>query len=422
MLTGSKAGAVCLENAVREHLTNATEFLGALRAAPFLFRTGDHVDGLSCRSEANLDALSIAGEDAIAIGITSMEGDGESASVVALLMAESESAQPRPAERAAALLHNKSPEIRRASRWGLRLASSRHIEPHLRALLGKPKWDFASAAALDILAFHRLPVQAEIGVLPDEECDDVAWLLAEAGGRMRGVWNATHLKQFLGHASPRVREAALRASARCGLLELSAVCREATINSAPLEAIEFLGVVGSPEDLSSLKRAASNPAAANAALKGIGRIGLPASVPYLLDLMASAELAEPAAFALWRITGQQVPRGPTPAPPADLSEDELDLWEPKPPVDVPRAHAWWIANESRFDPAKRYQCGLNISNDPLGLVFDQLPLSIRYDVYLRERALTPGTPDWELETWTWNQKNPGQRNVRKESTESSLWK
>ena len=43
----------------------------------------------------------------------------------------------------------------------------------------------------------------------------------------------------------------------------------------------------------------------------------------------------------------------------------------------------------------------------LGPVFDQLPLAIRYDVYLRERALTPGTPDWELETWTWQQKNPG---------------
>ena len=41
-----------------------------------------------------------------------------------------------------------------------------------------------------------------------------------------------------------------------------------------------------------------------------------------------------------------------------------------------------------------------------GPLFDQLPLAIRYDIYLRERALTPGTPDWELETWTWKQTNP----------------
>jgi len=42
----------------------------------------------------------------------------------------------------------------------------------------------------------------------------------------------------------------------------------------------------------------------------------------------------------------------------------------------------------------------------LNRIFDQLPLTIRYDVFHRERALTPGTPDWELETWTWKQKNP----------------
>jgi len=122
-------------------------------------------------------------------------------------------------------------------------------------------------------------VPAELGEPPDEEGDEIAWLLAEAGGRMRGAWKATHLKQFLGHASPRVREAALRASARCGLPELPGFCREATVNSAPLEAIEFLGVVGSPEDLSCLQRAAqisTDPAAAKAALNGLGRLGLPA--------------------------------------------------------------------------------------------------------------------------------------------------
>ena len=72
-----------------------------------------------------------------------------------------------------------------------------------------------------------------------------------------------------------------------------------------------------------------------------------------------------------------------------------------------RVRDWWKANAARFDPAKRYQTGLNVSDDPLGPVFDQLPLGSRYDVFLRERALTPGTPDWELEMrWTWKQRNP----------------
>ena len=40
--------------------------------------------------------------------------------------------------------------------------------------------------------------------------------------------------------------------------------------------------------------------------------------------------------------------------------------------------------------------------------FDPWPSAIHYDVYLRERDLTPGTPGWELETWTWKQKNPAE--------------
>jgi hypothetical protein len=39
---------------------------------------------------------------------------------------------------------------------------------------------------------------------------------------------------------------------------------------------------------------------------------------------------------------------------------------------------------------------LTVSTDPLGSIFDPLPMAIRYALYLREHALTPDTPDWEL--------------------------
>jgi hypothetical protein len=35
-----------------------------------------------------------------------------------------------------------------------------------------------------------------------------------------------------------------------------------------------------------------------------------------------------------------------------------------------------------------------------------MTLVIRYEVYLRERDLTPGTPDWELQIWIMKQRNP----------------
>ena len=223
---------------------------------------------------------------------------------------------------------------------------------------------------------------------------------------MEGVWNARLLERFIGHDSSRVREAALRASARSGLRELRAFCREATDRGGVVEAVDFLGVVGSIDDLARLRRAVANPRLAKAAVGGLGRLGLASGVPVLLDCLSTPDLTEAAAAAIQRITGLEVPRGALPEPPPELTEDELDFWEPVAPVDVTATRKWWRANASRFDPEKRWQFGLCVSDVPLGPVFDQLPLCVRYDVYLRERALTPGTPDWELETWSWKQKNP----------------
>ena len=395
---------------VRQHFEIAGHCVDAIRHAPFQAVSPSAVEEWCHRCAANLDGLRIAGNAALDTGHSTMNDDPGVAAVVALLLAESESHPSNAPEQPVALLRHESPEVGQAAWWGLRLANARNVEFHLRALIGKPKWNFASAAALDILAFHRLPVEAEIGGLPDEEGDEIAWLLAEAGGRMRGAWKSTHLKQFLGHVSPRVREAALRASARCGLPELPAFCREATLNSSPLEAIEFLGVVGCQEDLSLLQRtvkSSTDPGTTKAALNGLGRLGFPAAVPFLLEFLSHPELADWAAAAIERITGQPVPRGTPPDPPPGLTEDELDLWEPMAPVNEPGARDWWKSNAARFNLSKRHQAGLNVSDAPLGSVFDQLPLAIRYDVYLRERALTPGTPDWELETWTWKQRNPG---------------
>ncbi|MFO0828487.1 MAG: hypothetical protein U0572_10110 [Phycisphaerales bacterium] len=391
----------------RQHLANASQFGEALRIAHVQYESWESHTARCRRCEANLDALRVAGKKSIKIGLSAVEDDYEVASIAAFLLSESESDQPDASGQAVALLRHESSGIRQAAWWGLRLASCRHVEPNLRALLGKLKWDFASAAALDILAFHRLPVQAQLGAPPDEEGDEIAWLLAEAGGRMRGAWNATHLKQFLGHASPRVREAALRASARCRCTELLEVCQHAARRSAPIEAVQFLGVVGSPEDSQLLQHAVSNRATAEAGLAGLGRLGLGENVPFLLRVLADPDRAEPAAAAIRRITGLELPRGASPPPPPSLTEEELDVWDPVRPLRLPQIHAWWAANSNRFDPRKRYQMGLCVSDDPLGPVFDQLPLAIRYDVYLRERALTPGTPDWELETWPWMQRDPG---------------
>lgn len=89
-----------------------------------------------------------------------------------------------------------------------------------------------------------------------------------------------------------------------------------------------------------------------------------------------------------------------------MTGDHLDVWDPVAPPDVSAARAWRAAVGAHFDPGKRWQAGVCVSDDPLGAASDRLPSAIRYDVYLylRERALVRGTPDWELETWTWRQR------------------
>ena len=378
-----------VEGVLQEHVARASELLALLRSASFEFRDSSVANDLWRRCDANLDALRIAGEPAIVIGEAAMKDDPDAASVVALLLAEYESednGEAQRAQQAVALLSHESPEVRHAAWFGLRLATSTNTHQHLTALARGPVWDVASAAALDILAFHRqpTPVPLDLSDSPQDSAE-IAWLLAEAAGRVRGAWSTTHLERFLGHPSRRVREAALRASARCGHGELLAVCRASTEHGTPVEAIEFLGVVGSYEDLPRLQRAATAPATARSGVIALGRLGLVAAMPTLLYLLDEPELVECAASAITRITGEELPRGAVAQAPSGMSEDELDLWEPIAPVDATRAREWWATLAPRFDPEKRYQAGVCVSDDPLGPAFDQLPLAIRRDLYLRQR-------------------------------------
>ncbi|HYR83857.1 MAG TPA: hypothetical protein VE422_07245 [Terriglobia bacterium] len=264
----AKAVTAGLDTTISEHLANAAKTLDALCTASFQLQAGDSFEGLCRRCEANLDGLRIAGGKAISLGLGAAEDDSAAAGVVALLLAESENCQPEASEQATMLLRRESLEICKAAWWGLRLASSQYVEPHLRALADRGTWEFASAAALDILAFHRLPVHVELSNLANGDNPEVAWLLAEAGGRLPDAWNRTHLALFISHRSSRVREAALRASARCGLPELAALCRAVASEREPLapEVVEFLGVIGSREDLPQLLHLTSDPLFAKAAV------------------------------------------------------------------------------------------------------------------------------------------------------------
>ena len=118
---------------MREHIANACDLLRQLQNAPCQHFSYDDLHRFCGRCWAELDWLEIAGEESLLSALNAMDGDAEVASVVALLLAESQNGQPGASEKAMALLDHESPEIRQAAWRGLRLAVCQHVEPHLRA-------------------------------------------------------------------------------------------------------------------------------------------------------------------------------------------------------------------------------------------------------------------------------------------------
>jgi hypothetical protein len=398
--------SIPIKSVIRAHLENAADLAVMMRGASFSLKPVSWFETLCQRCEANLDGLRIAGEYSIGFAQELLADQPEIATILAILLAECAGEQPASAQQAIALLDHPSSEVRDWAWWGLRLAPCRHIAPELakRALGSKP---VDACVAMDILAFHRIPI-ARPGRIAQPD-DEAAWFFVEAAGRSNIPWTTDDLRHFASHPTRPVRQAAWRASARRAAPGLLAFCRDAATrtDSIAAEALEFLGVVGSREDLDLLRIAVSHQQTAHAALSGIGRLGSPQSVPFLLEALTEPSLCESAAAVLERITGTKVTRGALPTAPASMTEDELDVWEPIAPIDALAAREWWSATAGRFNPDKQWQGGLCMSDQPLrDEVFDHLPLGIRYDIYLRERALAAGTPDWELETWIGKRKKP----------------
>ena len=397
-----------VEGILGQHIETAAQLLEELCRKASLSAGVPERRITAARCEANLDALRIQGLRSVQMATSMMESAEEVAIVAALLFAEYELSDGRGVERALELLAHRSPEVRENARWGMRLAMRGEIEKYLRGVLVGNGSDYPSVAVMDVLSFHRVPMIFEPMEFSAEWAEDIAVLRVETLGRSPGTWKPQYLTAALSHASQRVREAALNASARSGMPSLREFCRSAIEATSPCgEAVAFLGVVGRATDAAVLQEAATVPELAQPSIVGLGRLGNPVSVPFLLGTLDRPELAEAAAVSIRYITGIDLPRILSIETLHCLSDDELERCEASAPLDISRAHDLWKANSSRFDRSKRWQWGQCVSEDPLGPVFEQLPLAIRYEVYLRQRALVPGTPDWELETWPWKEKHPG---------------
>lgn len=383
---------VPIPRVVREHLDNAAELAAKIRTANERREPRAWLSQVCRRCEDNLEGLRLVRQYSIDLAYESMSDDPEIASVLAILLAELAFEDPTAADKAVDLLQSHSSDIREWAWWGLRLAPlCNALTESLRSL--------SLDSAYDILAFHRQPMP-----IGHKSQSDSLWFLLEAIGRSDTPWAPSQLEEFLSHPDPAVRYAALRASARRHLPELLDICRS---HAESPEALEFLGIIGSEKELPLFQRALADKETGHAALNALGRLGLPQSMPSILDSLKVSSHAETAASSFERITGQPVIRRPLQDLPTHLSEDELDTRDTRGPIDLAATRRLWQSLSAKFTFESRWQSGLSISHAPLSDgIFERLPLQSGYDIYLRERAFHPHTPDWELETWIWNQKTP----------------
>ncbi len=354
---------------------------------------------LEGRAEAHLDGLRIGAGHSVDIARPFLTADETGAATAATFVLMAFDFHDLDQEVLQAL-KTAPPKSRDGVRIGLRHSDVKRIAAELSdtALSAAPA---VRAAALDVLAFHRLPPPRSIADLFRDPDLSIRRIVCEAVGRFGGPWGADPLWDALESDAPANRVAALRASARLGLPGLDATCREAaTRASNPIpEALTFLGVVGGAKDLLILQNATTRPGLADAALAGIGKLGVIAAIPTLLDAMTDDKLTHATGRAFVRITGATNIEANEPIPPpSNLTEDEIDLWDTALPPDPTKARAWWEKEKARFTIEGRWQSGREVSKTPLGEHFNLLPLETRFDLYLGVRARDPQrTPDRELE-------------------------
>ena len=346
------------------------------------------------RAEAHLDGLRLAELHAVDLARERVGGDETfAATAAAFVLFETGETEYRDLVRQA--LRTAGPEAVGGIRVALRHCPLDDMFETLRSLLTSDE-PFRAAAASDVIAFHRVPVDGLERLLGSD--DPLTRAVAFGAAGRLGLIGQADLDAVLECPEPNVRGAALRAAARVGFPGLADRCRAlATRETDPdPEAVSFLGVLGEPRDVATLQSLIERPALAPVAVGALGAMGRVEAVPLLLVLMADEALGIAATAAYGRITAAPDIEGEKPFPPPEVPEGE-DEEEALPPAPE-KAAADWRRRSSQMTPECSWQSGVPIRDGQLPENLHELPLESRRDVYLRIRSrFGAQAPDLELE-------------------------
>lgn len=347
------------------------------------------------RAEAHLDGLRLSGDDGVRLALPHLRGDEKGGARAATFVLMEAGRPELDREVLAALVEAEVP-AKEGIGDGLRHVEVSRIAAELRKLAVEGDLVVRSIAA-DVLAFHRLgpppPKMIELFGAADPE---VRARAHGAAGRFGGPWSPDELKWALEQPHSGLRWAAIHASARLAMPGLAEQLRRAAMRvevPAP-EAIEFLGVLGDPNDLQLFRGLMKRPALAEAAIAALGAAGRIEGVPLLLEAMRDPVAGPAASAAFARITAAE---GIALRPVVEAGDDDPFVDRP-PALDADGAEAWWKEHGGRLAPDKRWQLGLDVATEPADAVLDSLPLGYRRDARLRRAALGASPAAIELES------------------------
>jgi uncharacterized protein (TIGR02270 family) len=177
----------------------------------------------------------------------------------------------------------------------------------------------------------------------------------------------------------------------------------------------WLRTVDLPSGHQALQSVAKDPANQRLLIWGAGIAGQAQYVPWLIGLMADDKTARLAGESLSMITGldlasldlerkppEDFESGPTDEPEdpsVDMDPDESLSWP-----DQAKIHAWWKANEQRFQEGVRYFMGEPLSAGHCRQVLREGFQRQRRAAALYLCLLSPGSPPFPIAAPSWRQK------------------
>ena len=289
----------------------------------------------------------------------------------------------------------------------LTLVHHLQLSERLKALLSSPRPEVRATTARILGHRHESGAEPLLPLL-DDAVPEVRAAAALAVSELGHQPTLPALERKLTQAPADELDVWILASLRLGSSRALHICRQASQATGTIfpRIPWILGLAGDAQDFGSLRQLSGRPELTRAALEALGILGVPASVPLLLEHLAhnNAGVKEAAAEALALMTGagltEKVQVFDEVAADDDASESSREVTRPS--TDAAAWCAWWAEHRSRLEGKSRLRLGQHHTLDSCieELAYPRSPFAARaraaLELDIRSGQTWGFQPDWPI--------------------------